>query len=389
MRICFVGAYPPERYGVGVYTQNLIQGLRKIAPNSEITVLSRLHSGPEVSNGTRVLRVMDTRQRLFSLPLFRWILQTRPDVVHIQHEYYAFGGTANVNAALLVVLLKLCSIPLVVTMHEVLRTPKLSTRSWWKAIARHLIHKTQTFLICRCAARTIVHTDLSRTTLEREFLAKRVVVIPHGTRTDVRRLDPEQAKKALHLEGRKVILSFGSLRPGKGLEYAIESIASVRERIQQATLVLAGTVAPGTGRYLEDLWSLSHKLGLEDCVVFTGRYVAEEEVSLYFSAAEAVILPYLGQFRSGSGVLHLAASYAKPVVASDVGEAAEVLRQCTGGILVPQADSSALADALTRLLLDEPTRVKMGQSLYNHMVSLSSWESAAEQTLKIYRTLTK
>ena len=231
----------------------------------------------------------------------------------------------------------------------------------------------------------IVHTELSKTVLERQFSAKQVMVIPHGTRTSVPRLSSDEAKKALHLEGRKVVMSFGSLRPGKGLEYVIESMAIVTKRLSEAVLILAGDLAPGYRGYLEQISNLSHRLGVADCVVFTGRYVEEEELPLYFSAADAIILPYLGQFRSGSGVLHLAASYGKPVVASDVGEAAEVLRRCAGGMLVPQADSISLADALTTLLLDEPGRAKMGLDLQKYVIGSSSWRITADATLKTYR----
>ena len=385
MRICVIGAYPPEKYGVGVYTRDLVRSLKEIDPSLEITILSRVYNGPNTLDGARVLRVIDTSRPLFFLSLLGQILRIRPDIAHVQHEYYAFGGTSNLNTALFVVLMRLCFVPLVVTMHEVYRTPELSARSRWKALARYLLFKIQTLLICRCSTSMIVHTELSKTVLERQFSAKQVMVIPHGTRTSVPRLSSDEAKKALHLEGRKVVMSFGSLRPGKGLEYAIESMAIVTKRLSEAVLILAGDLAPGYRGYLEQISNLSHGLGVADSVVFTGRYVEEEELPLYFSAADAIILPYLGQFRSGSGVLHLAASYGKPVVASDVGEAAEVLRRCAGGMLVPQADSISLADALTTLLLDEPGRAKMGLDLQKYVISSSSWRITADATLKTYR----
>lgn len=361
--------------------------MRETEPGLQISVISHVHSGPKVTDSVNITRVL-RREKPFHFEIaLPSILRLKPDLIHVQHDYYAFGGTTNISLALLIVLLRLWRIPTIVTMHEVYPKPELSERSRYKALARHLIFKTQTLIICRWAGAVIVHTNLSKRTLLREFGAKRVTTIPHGTRTPTTRIPSEDAKRALNLAGKRVILCFGSLRAGKGLEYAIASMVTVAKASPDAILLLAGAVAPGNAGYLERLSDLSHRLGLKNSVVFTKRYVEEEELPAYFSTADIVILPYLGQFRSGSGVLHLAASYAKPVVASDAGEAAEVLRGCEAGVLVPQADSSALADALIKLLTDEPIRARMGQNLHTYLVSRSSWRTIAEATLRIYRSL--
>ena len=387
MRVCFISPYPPQHHAVARYTKDLIRTLQETEPGLRISVISHAHTGPEIIDNVNIVRILERKSPFYFAAVLPWILRIKPDVVHVQHDYYAFGGTTNISLALLIVLLKLCSIPTVVTMHEVYPKPELSERSRCKALARYLIFKTQTLIVCKCSGALIVHTNLSRTILQREFGAKRVTTIPHGTRTFATKIPPEDAKKKLNLDGKRVILCFGSLRAGKGLEYAIESMVAVIERAPDAVLLLAGAVAPGSAGYIERLSDLSRKLGVENSVIFTKRYVEEEELPLYFSAADIVILPYLGQFRSGSGVLHLAASYAKPIVASDVGEAAETLRRCEAGILVPQADNSALANALIKLLPDESTRAQMGQNLHTYLVGRSSWENIAETTLRVYRNL--
>jgi len=86
------------------------------------------------------------------------------------------------------------------------------------------------------------------------------------------------------------------------------------------------------------------RLGIEDLVTMIDRYVPNEEVSLYFEAADLVVLPY--ETASGSGIIQIAYSFAKPVVTTLVGALSEVVEDGKTGFLVPPCDPQALADAI-------------------------------------------
>jgi len=152
--------------------------------------------------------------------------------------------------------------------------------------------------------------------------------------------ESEVAKKTLGVEGR-VILFFGYVRPYKGVRYLLEAFAKAREKVN-ATLLLVGEFYEPREPYLE----LIGELNLEESVVLVDRYVSDEEVGLFISAADVVVLPYTSATQSG--VVQIAFAFEKPVISTRVGGIPEVVKDGVNGILVPPSDREAMASAITR-----------------------------------------
>jgi len=106
-------------------------------------------------------------------------------------------------------------------------------------------------------------------------------------------------------------------------------------------------------------------------------YVPVDEVAPLFARARVVVLPYLAAYQSG--VAHLAMTMRRPVVASDLGDLAGLVRDSGGGRLVPSGDPAALADALQALVTDPPLADHLGACGHRHMLNGSSWPSVAER----------
>jgi glycosyltransferase involved in cell wall biosynthesis len=154
------------------------------------------------------------------------------------------------------------------------------------------------------------------------------------------KLDSEEAKQKIGASGR-VILFFGYVRPYKGVHVLLEAFAKVRRSIN-ARLVVVGEFYEPKEPYVEQI----DRLDLGEDVMLVDRYVSDEEVGMFFSAADVVILPYTSATQSG--VVQIAFAFHKPVISTAVGGIPEVVKQGVNGFLVPPCDSEALGAAMER-----------------------------------------
>jgi glycosyltransferase involved in cell wall biosynthesis len=139
-----------------------------------------------------------------------------------------------------------------------------------------------------------------------------------------------------------LLLSFGAVRPYKGVDLALEALALVDPTLS-VRLVVAGRFWSHESAYQRQV----DRLGLHDRVEFRNRYVPDEEAALLFGAADAALLPY--RSASQSGVVQLAFAYGCPVIATKVGGLPEAVRDGEDGILCASGDPHALARAIERM----------------------------------------
>jgi glycosyltransferase involved in cell wall biosynthesis len=318
--VALVGPYPAsgalhaDRSGVASYTANLARALD--AQGARVVVVADHAPGepPQAEDGRiRVLRSFPRGP--LALPRARAAaVGTGASVVHLQHEMFLYGGAASVPG-LVPGLLGFRS-PLVVTMHQVVE-PSAVDGSFARLhrvrvpsrLARLGIGGVQS-VVRSCADAVIVHEPMLAAPLGD------AVVIPHGVER-VQRVERGDARDALGLDDRFVVLCFGFVAPYKGLEAALEAAAIAGPRVE---LVVAGGEHPrlaGRDRYVEGIRATA-----ADNVRFTG-HVPEELVRSWFSAADLALLPYPRPF-SSSGALALALGYRTPSLLS------RELAECVG-----------------------------------------------------------
>lgn len=154
-------------------------------------------------------------------------------------------------------------------------------------------------------------------------------------------LPQAEARNALGITEPNVVLFFGYIRRYKGLHVLLESLRHVPEALSLRVLVV-GEFYDGEGAYR----SRVRDLHLEDRVTIVSEYAPNERVRLYFSAADVVVLPYLSATQSG--IAQIAYHFDTPVIATNVGGLAEVVRDGSTGLIVPPEDPEALANAIRR-----------------------------------------
>jgi glycosyltransferase involved in cell wall biosynthesis len=133
-----------------------------------------------------------------------------------------------------------------------------------------------------------------------------------------------------------VLLFFGYVRKYKGLDVLLNALALLRGQLDLALLVV--------GEFYDDertYRDMIRRLELENTVTLRADYIPSEEVKYYFSAADAVVLPYTSATQSG--IAQIAYNFDLPVIASNIGGLPEVVRDGETGLLVPPNDPRALA----------------------------------------------
>ncbi len=204
----------------------------------------------------------------------------------------------------------------------------------------------------------------------------KVTVIAHPTFEDSYpdEVDRDEARRRLGIPlEKKVALCFGMMRPYKGMEVFADAMAGLDDDY-------LGLVV-GSGESREVVASLQEKERSVSNLRVVPRYVPDQEVQLYFNAADVVVLPY--RRISTSGVVPLAYSFHRPVVTTHCGGMPEVVREGETGLLVPPGDVDALRDAVVELFSMDYQG--MGDRAYVWATSRFSWRRLAGRTAGVYR----
>ncbi len=227
------------------------------------------------------------------------------------------------------------------------------------------------------------HSDATVDGLVRKFGVPphRITKVMHGNMNYLRtqRGVPEPVDIGLDPTGPPLVLLFGTFRHGKGVDVLLRAASLMRRDGVTFNVLVAG--APGVDP--QPYRKLVRELNLESCVTFRLERVDEEAVTTYFKTAAVVALPY--REIDQSGVLMSALSLGRPVVATRLAGLEEVVHESGAGILVSVDDPQELADAITRLLTDEPYRRQCEARALRYADSTLDWKPIAQKSIEVYR----
>ena len=181
----------------------------------------------------------------------------------------------------------------------------------------------------------VTHSESDRKLLVEKYGmdSGRIHVLPMGLYDHHRQVDRAEARQALGIDGENTILSFGLIRPYKGIPYLIKAFDSLpADEAGKSRLLLVGEIWEDRSSVEDAIAASPYK----DRITLVDRYVSDTEVAKYFSAADIVVLPYLRA--SQSAVAHVAMAFGKPIVVSRVGGLQESMADYKGTYFVPPAD---------------------------------------------------
>jgi alpha-maltose-1-phosphate synthase len=289
---------------------------------------------------------------IFTRPLkfLNTIHKEKPDIIHF-NECHLWSS---------LFLPFLTKIPIITTIHDV--KPHIGSRKYDQIIAQRIHAKFSDCLF--------VHGEKARKELK---IHKKCFVIPHGDYSFFLKYSCKEIN-----EEKDTILFFGRIEDYKGLEYLIRSIAIILINFPDIKLIIAGT--GDFRKYTNMIFDNKH-------FEVHNRYIAEEEIPVFFNRAKIIILPYIEATQSG--IVPIAYAFKKPVVVTDVGSIPEVVDDGKTGFIIPPKDSELLAEAIIKLLKNDKLRKEMGENAYNKMKEELSWDKIAEKTIEVYKDVIK
>ncbi len=352
-KIAFLGDFPPRQCGIATFNHDLRAAITEMHPDWICPVIAVTDGGHRYDYPPEVRFELPEKDAGAYLRAADFLNISHANVLCVQHEFGIYGGPAGSH---LISLLKRVSMPVVTTLHTVLEQPGPKQRKVF-----HELAQASTRLVVMTAKGASMLREIYQTPPEK------IAVIPHGI-PDVPFVDPNFYKDKFGVAGRPVILTFGLLSPGKGIEYGISALPEIVRRHPDAVYIILGATHPNLVRaegetYRLSLERLAKKLGVERNVMLVNRYVDNRTLTEYIGAADIYLTPYLNEAQITSGTLAYCYGAGKAVVSTPYWHAAELL-QDGHGLLVPFRDAAAIASAVNELLDNEPRRHVMRKQAY-------------------------
>ncbi|RYD85254.1 MAG: glycosyltransferase [Verrucomicrobiaceae bacterium] len=371
-RIAFVGGYEPRLCGIATFTTDLCEAVAAAAPEA-LCIACAVNDRTEGYKYPPRVRLemlekdIDSYRRAADFLNFNNV-----DVLCVQHEFGIYGGSAGRH---LLALLKEVRIPVVTTLHTVLTDPNPAQRT----VMDELVRRSDRLVVMAQKGKDILLDTYG-------VSAAKIDVIPHGI-PDVELAPSDSFKARFGLEGRKVLLTFGLLGPGKGIEHAIAALPEIVKHHPEVMYVVLGATHPHLvaregESYRLSLERLTEELGLKDHVIFYNRFVSPADLGEFIGATDIYLTPYLGEAQITSGTLAQVFGAGKVVVSTPYWHASELLDDGRGA-LVPFRDPQAIASAVCNYL-DDPDLMERTRLTAHGKGREMIWKSVAESYMESF-----
>ncbi len=352
-KIALIGNYLPRLCGIATFTFDIYNAMRDRFPNVAIDVWAMNDRVESYDFPPEVAGTIDQDDKVSYSAAAQSITASGAEMVWLQHEYGIFGGAAGEH---ILHLLDQVDLPVATHVHTVLSDPNPDQRR----VMERLVERS---------ARLIVMSTLGRDLLVSTYGARpeQIAVIPHGI-PDRPFADTSTMKPNFGFAERPVILTFGLLSPGKGIENMIAAMPAIAQAHPDALYVVLGATHPNLvahegEAYRERLIAQSADLGVAGNVCFIDTFAETDALLDYIAAADIYVTPYLNPAQVTSGTLAYAVGLGKVVVSTPYVHARELLADGVGE-LVPFGDSAALAETIGGLLSDPAKMATLSARTY-------------------------
>ena len=360
-----LSSYPPTACGLATFSAALATGLA--ANDTQVGIVRVVDTDMRTSDSDRVVGelVNGSRRSVFASS----DLLNQFDVAVVQHEYGLYGGTDGDEV---LEILAALHVPSIVIAHTVLARPTPHQRSVLNDVAA-------------LAERVVVMTEAARVRLVEGFDvdASKVTTIAHGAAIPDVGGVPDRVDRPL-------ILTWGLIGPGKGIERAIDAMRTLHDLPMRPRYLVAGQTHPKVlaahgESYRRARIEQAERHGISSSVTFDAGYRDVASLTSLIQSSKVVVLPYDSKDQVTSGVLVDAIAAGRPVVATAFPHAVELLSS-GAGLVVDHDDPDALGRALKEVLTRPGLAARMAAEASRLAPSLG-WSVVAGEYLDLANSL--
>lgn len=353
--VAFIGNYLPRLCGIATFTTDLCESVASKHPETTCFAIAVNDTVDGYAYPARVRFELAENDVASYRRAAEFLNFNDVSVVSLQHEFGIFGGVAGSHV---LALLRELRMPVITTLHTVLRDPNEHQRRVVEELAQ-------------LSSRLVVMSQRGAEMLQEIYRVPEanIVQIPHGI-PDVAFVETSAYKAQFGVEGKQVLLTFGLLSPNKGIENVIEALPAILNHNPNVVYIVLGATHPHIKRnhgetYRLSLEQLARERGVEGNVIFHDRFVTREELMEFIGVADIYITPYLEPAQITSGTLAYTAGAGKAIVSTPYWYAEELL-DGERGLLVPFRDPAAIAEKVTWLLENPQEHYATRERAYQH-----------------------
>ncbi|MBN1288709.1 MAG: glycosyltransferase family 4 protein [Actinobacteria bacterium] len=377
--------YPPRIIGgLGRHVYHLATSLANEGIN--VHVVTKDHPDTpayEFSQGVHIYRVGDYPPRIPQEDWVPWTLQLNiallersislmndlgsVDVIHA-HDWLVAHAASGLKHAY--------QVPLVATIHA---TEYGRHQGHLPGPMNRLIHQIEWWLTFE-SVRTICCSQYMADQVEKifELPTDKIDIIPNGIDTSSFKHDVnvDLHRRKYVPSGDKLVFFVGRLVYEKGIQTVIEAMPVILKEVPDVTFVVAGT-----GPHMNQLRAMTHELGLDRKVRFTG-YIDNDTLSAFYKYADLTVVPSL--YEPFGMVVLESMAMGTPTIVADTGGLSEIVIHEETGLKFQAGDPKSLAEAMLRVLTDEKLAERITTDARSYMGDRYSWKTIADRTIEVY-----
>jgi len=362
MKLTYISTYPPRECGLASFNKSLINAIGINLPRSNepaSVIAMNTESADEYEYPDEVKFIIRQQYIEDYVKAADLVNQGDTDACILQHEFGIFGGDDGIYVLSLINQLEK---PLISIFHTVLERPSYQQ----KAILQQIAKRSEAIVVMGKIATNLLNKVYN-------IPLDKIRYIEHGA-PDLEAPAVNPLRSDAVFRGRKILLTFGLLSRNKGLETVIRALPKIARHHPDVLYVVVGATHPGIVKssgeeYRESLLALAERLDVSHNIAFINRFVREDELINYLTAADIYISPYLKESQITSGTLAYAMGAGAAVVATPYWHAKEILADGRGR-LFDFKDDDGLA-AIVNELLNDPKKLKaIRENAYEYGLNL-------------------
>ncbi|MDB5109280.1 MAG: pimA [Mucilaginibacter sp.] len=378
MKIAYISTYPPRECGIATFNQNLVRAIATNFPERDhllkgdfIVALNDSENLHEYEYPEEVKYIIRQNHQKDYIRAANYINTSSADVCILEHEFGIYGGESGIY---ILPFINRLEKPLISILHTVLKDPSYVQR----IIIREIAEQSAKIIVMSQRAVEFL-------TSVYDIPVEKIQIIEHGV-PDLEAPAVNPVRNLTAFKDKKVLLTFGLISRNKGLETVVRALPKIVEKHPDVMYVVLGNTHPGVLKnsgeeYRDHLKTLAAQLNVSKNLSFINKFVAEEELIQYLTAAEIYVTPYLNEAQITSGTLSYAVGAGSAVVSTPYWHATELLAHKRGK-LFDFKDSDELANIINELLDNNKLLAELKENAYEYGLHLR-WPVIGAEYIKV------